>query len=512
MTAPTRQVSPAQRGIDRTAPPCVIVIFGASGDLTTRKLLPALYNLALGGLLSDRTVILGFARHQQGDDEFRETIRKGIDEFSRTRPVRKEVWDALGPRISYLQGQYDNVASFQQLRERLEQVDRERGTEGNYLFYVATPPSVFGDIVRNLGAAGLAKRGDGAGWSRLVIEKPFGHDLASARELNATILDVFHEDQVFRIDHYLGKETVQNILAFRFANRLWEPVWSSQHIDHVQITVAESIGLEGRASYYEDAGALRDVVQNHMLQLLALVAMEAPVTFEAEGVRDEKVKVLRALHPFNEHHIDRDAVRGQYTAGMIDGKPVPGYREEPKVDPRSRTETFVALKVGIDTWRWAGTPFYLRHGKRLPSRVSEIAVQFKPVPHLPFAGAGAKALEPDLLLLRLQPNEGIVLRFGAKQPGPEMQLRSVDMEFTYEKSFSMASPDAYERLILDCAVGDHTLFTRADEVELSWAFIDQVLEGWREQDSRLYPYPAGTWGPDAARELLERDGRHWHNM
>jgi glucose-6-phosphate 1-dehydrogenase len=513
VTTPTKLADPAQQIEERTAAPCAIVIFGASGDLTTRKLLPALYNLALGGLLSDRTVILGFARHGQSDDQFRETIRQGIDQFSRTRPVRREVWDALAPRISYLQGQYNDADSFQQLREQLAQFDKDRGTEGNYLFYIATPPNVFGDIVRQLGEAGLAAEGNGKGWSRLVIEKPFGHDLKSARELNATILRVFKEDQVFRIDHYLGKETVQNILAFRFANRLWEPVWSSQHIDHVQITVAESIGIEGRASYYEEAGALRDVVQNHMLQLLALVAMEPPISFEAESVRDEKVKVLKALHPFSDHHnhIDRDSVRGQYSAGTIDGEPVPGYLDEPKVDPRSRTETFAALKVGIDSWRWAGTPFYLRHGKRLPSRTSEIAVQFKEVPHLAFAAAGTRALEPDLLVLRLQPNEGIVLRFGAKQPGPEMQLRSVDMEFTYEKSFLMASPDAYERLILDCALGDHTLFTRADEVEISWAYIDQVEEGWQDQDARLYRYPAGTWGPEAANDLLARDGRGWHN-
>jgi len=511
MSTPTKEATAAQPAIDRTAPPCAIVIFGASGDLTNRKLIPALYNLALGGLLSDRTVILGFARHAQSDDQFRESIRQGIDQYSRTRPIRKEVWDALGPRIHYLQGNYGDPGAYQALRERLEGFEKEKGTGGNHLFYIATPPNVFSDVVGNLGHAGLAEQKEGSGWARLVIEKPFGHDLESAKELNAQILGVFREEQVFRIDHYLGKETVQNILAFRFANRLWEPVWSSQHIDHVQITVAESIGIEGRASYYEEAGALRDVVQNHMLQLLALVAMEAPVTFEAEAVRDEKVKVLKALHPFNSQHIEADAVRGQYTSGTIDGKQEPGYREEAKVDPRSRTETFAALKVGVDSWRWAGTPFYLRHGKRLPSRVSEIAVQFKAVPHLPFAAAGSRHLEPDLLLLRLQPDEGIVLRFGAKQPGPEMQLRSVDMEFNYERSFSMASPDAYERLILDCALGEHTLFTRADEVELSWAFIDQVEDGWRSQDTRLYPYPAGEWGPDAARALMARDGRKWHD-
>jgi glucose-6-phosphate 1-dehydrogenase len=345
----------------------------------------------------------------------------------------------------------------------------------------------------------------------VVIEKPFGHDLASAHELNMKVQEVFKEDQIFRIDHYLGKETVQNILAFRFANRLWEPVWSSQHIDHVQITVAESIGIEGRGSYYEQSGALRDVVQNHMLQVLALVAMEPPVSFEAEGVRDEKVKILKALHPFHENHLLSDAVRGQYSPGTVDGELVPGYNQEPKVNPRSVTETFVALRVGIDNWRWAGTPFYLRHGKRLPKRLSEVAVQFKRVPHSPFAASGSRALESDLLILRLQPDEGIVLRFGAKQPGPEMLLRSVDMEFKYEHSFSMASPDAYERLILDCALGERTLFTRADEVELSWAFVDELLRRWADSEAEVPQYAAGTWGPHAASELLARDGRRWHN-
>jgi glucose-6-phosphate 1-dehydrogenase len=504
------ETSMAQAHGERIAPPCAIVIFGASGDLTNRKLLPALYNLAMGGLLSDRTVILGFARHPQSDDEFRESVRNGIDEYSRTRPIRKEVWDALGPRIFYLQGNYDDRAAYAQLRDRLQTFDRERGTAGNYLFYVATPPNVFPAIVHNLGEVGLAQRA-GQGWSRVVIEKPFGHDLASARKLNTQVLEVFHEDQIFRIDHYLGKETVQNILAFRFANRLWEPVWSSQHIDNVQITVAESIGIEGRASYYEEAGALRDVVQNHMLQVLALVAMEPPVTFEAEAVRDEKVKLLKALHPYHSDALVEDAVRGQYRSGTIDGEKVIGYRREPKVDPQSQTETFVALRVGIDNWRWAGAPFYLRHGKRLPKRVSEVAVQFKRVPHLPFTASGSKALEPDLLVLRLQPDEGIVLRFGAKQPGPEMLLRSVDMEFRYEASFSIASPDAYERLILDCALGERTLFTRADEVEISWAFVDRLLERWAAAEADVPTYAAGSWGPEAAVELLARDGRKWHN-
>jgi glucose-6-phosphate 1-dehydrogenase len=511
MVTPTRETSTSRTSPERTAPPCSIVIFGASGDLTTRKLLPALYNLALGGLLSDRTMILGFARHQQSDDQFQETIRKGIDQFSRTRPIRREVWEALIPRLQYLQGGYDDPEAYVRLRERLDQIDREHGTADHRLFYIATPPNVFPDIVHNLGESGLAQPQTEGGWARVVIEKPFGHDLASAHELNKKVQEVFHEDQIFRIDHYLGKETVQNILAFRFANRLWEPVWSSQHIDHVQITVAESIGIEGRGSYYDQSGALRDVVQNHMLQVLALVTMEPPVNFDAEAVRDEKVKILKALHPFHENHMISDAVRGQYSPGTIDGELVPGYTQEPKVNPRSVTETFVALRVGIDNWRWAGTPFYMRHGKRLPKRVSEVAVQFKRVPHLPFAAAGSRALEPDLLILRLQPDEGIVLRFGAKQPGPEMLLRSVDMEFKYERSFSMASPDAYERLILDCALGERTLFTRADEVELSWAFVDELLRRWADSDAEVPQYAAGTWGPQAANELLARDGRRWHN-
>ena len=510
MATTTKHVAAPRARSERTAPPCAIVIFGASGDLTNRKLLPALYNLALGGLLSDKTAIIGYARHAQGDDEFRESIRKGIDQFSRTRPVRKEVWEALGPRISYQQGGYDDPAAYQALRERLDALDAERGTAGNRLFYIATPPEVFTAIVQHLGAAGLSQEGEGH-WSRVVIEKPFGHDLESAQALNREMQQVFREDQIFRIDHYLGKETVQNILAFRFANRIWEPVWSSQHIDHVQITVAESIGLEGRASYYESAGALRDVVQNHMLQVLALVAMEPPVTFEAEAVRDEKVKVLKALHSFSGTHLESDAVRGQYGPGIVEGKQVAGYREEPKVDRHSQTESYAAIKVGIDNWRWAGTPFYLRHGKRLPSRVSEVAVQFKPVPHSPFAASGTRALEPDRLIVRIQPDEGISLRLGAKQPGPEMLLRSVNMEFLYEGSFSMASPDAYERLILDCALGDHTLFLRGDEVEYSWAFVDQLLARWANADAGLHTYAAGTWGPSAADVLLARDSRQWHN-
>ncbi len=506
--SPDATPMPAQ--LERAAPPCVIVIFGASGDLTTRKLLPALYNLAVSGILAGNTEILGFGRHTLTDDEFRANVRAGLERFSRSRPIRTDVWEALSPLISYMQGSYDDPSAYTRLRERLEEIDRTRGTRGNYLFYFSTPPNVFPAIVQNLGQVGLGHRNGETGWSRIIVEKPFGHDLASARELNQLVQSVFEEGEVFRIDHYLGKETVQNILAFRFANRLWEPVWSSQHIDHVQITVAEEIGIEGRASYYESAGALRDVVQNHLLQVLALMAMEPPVTLEAEAVRDEKVKVLKALHPFHASHLEHDAVRGQYSPGNIDKVLVSGYTQEPGVSPHSRTETFVALRVGIDNWRWAGTPFYLRHGKRLPKRVSEIVVQFKGVPHLPFSAAGAKALEPDVLVVRLQPDEGIILRFGAKQPGPAMLLMSVDMEFKYEASFSTVSPDAYERLILDCALGERTLFTRSDEVELSWAFVNDLLDRWATDDEEIPPYAAGTWGPRAAADLLTRDNRKWH--
>ena len=510
MLTKTPDAAREQAQVERTAPPCVIVIFGASGDLTTRKLVPALYNLALSGILAENTEILGFGRHALTDDEFRAALRTGLERHSRNLPIRTDVWEALCPLISYMQGSYDDASAYTRLRDRLEELDRTRGTSGNYLFYFSTPPNVFAPIVQNLGQAGLGHRSGDSKWSRIIVEKPFGHDLESAKELNKLVQGVFEESEVFRIDHYLGKETVQNILAFRFANRLWEPVWSSQHIDHVQITVAEEIGIEGRASYYENAGALRDVVQNHLLQVLALMAMEPPVTLEAEAVRDEKVKVLMALHPFHSSHLERDAVRGQYSPGTVNNVLVSGYTQEQGVNPQSRTETFVALKVGIDNWRWAGTPFYLRHGKRMPKRASEIVVQFKGVPHLPFSAAGSKALEPDLLVVRLQPDEGIILRFGAKQPGPAMLLRSVDMEFKYEASFSEASPDAYERLILDCALGERTLFTRSDEVELSWGFVNNLLDRWATDDEEIPPYASGTWGPRAAADLLLRDHRKWH--
>jgi len=502
---------------DRTAGPCAMVIFGASGDLTSRKLVPALYNLALQRLLPAEFAVIGVGRHPYTDETLRAELRNAAQEFSRTRPLRPEVWDSFAQSISYVRGDPKDAATYQALRDKLAETDRTRGTGGNRMFYFATPPTLFPIIVGQLGAAGLnvspsaAEPGAASAdaWVRMVIEKPFGHDLASARQLNQEIQAVFQEDQVFRIDHYLGKETVQNIMAFRFANRLWEPVWSEQHIDHVQITVAETVGVEERGGYYDQAGALRDMVQNHLLQLLTMVTMEPPVAFEAESVRTEKLKVLHSLRPIPPAGLSTQVVRGQYGEGWIGGKQVPGYRQEDGVSPTSDTETYVALKLYVDNWRWAGTPFYLRTGKRLPKRVSEIAVQFKRVPHLPFSGTAAAGLEPDVLALRVQPDEGITLQFGAKVPGPTMQLRSVNMDFLYGSSFLVESPDAYERLILDAMLGDRTLFMSATEVEQAWAFVTPILDAWQRTKPQFPNYAAGTWGPAAADQLIRRDGRQW---
>jgi glucose-6-phosphate 1-dehydrogenase len=495
---------------ERTAPPCAVVIFGASGDLTSRKLVPALYDLALQRLLPPEFAVVGCARRPYSDEAFRAMLRETADEFARTRPVRPEVWESFASGISYVRGDPHDPATYQALAARLDDLDRTRGTGGHRLFYLATPPTLFPVIVGQLGAAGLNRPPCPDGWVRIVIEKPFGRDLASARELNRAVQAVFRESQIYRIDHYLGKETVQNILAFRFSNRLWEPLWNEQHIDHVQITVAESIGVEERGGYYEQAGALRDMLQNHMLQLLTMVAMEPPVTFEAEAVRDEKLKVLRAIRPISPAGFTTQVVRGQYGEGWVAGQRVPAYRDEPGVSPTSNTETFVAVKLYLDTWRWANTPFYLRHGKRLPKRATEIVVQFKRPPHLPFGGGAAVGLDPNLLILRVQPDEGITLQFGAKVPGPAMQLRSVNMDFFYGSSFLVESPDAYERLLLDCMLGDRTLFMRADEVEQAWAFVTPLLEAWQREEPAFPNYAAGTWGPAAAEQLIRRDGRQWH--
>ena len=496
--------------LERTAPPCAVVIFGASGDLTSRKLIPALYDLALQRLLPPEFAVIGCARHPYTDEAFRAMLRETAEQFARTRPLRPEVWESFAAGISYVRGDPNDPATYAALRDRLHELDGTRGTGGHRLFYVATPPTLFPVIVGQLGAAGLSQPPTEDGWVRTIIEKPFGRDLASARQLNRTVQAVFRESQIYRIDHYLGKETVQNIMAFRFSHRLWEPLWNEQHIDHVQITVAESIGVEDRGGYYEQAGALRDMLQNHMLQLLTMVAMEPPVTFEAEAVRDEKLKVLRAIRPLSPAGFTTQVVRGQYGEGWVAGKQALGYRQEDGVSPTSTTETYVALKLYLDTWRWAHTPFYLRHGKRLPKRSSEIVVQFKPAPHLPFPAGAAAGLQPNQLVLRVQPDEGITLRFGAKVPGPSMQLRSVNMDFYYGSSFLVESPDAYERLLLDCMLGDRTLFMRADEVEQAWTFVTPLFEAWARAQPPFPNYAAGTWGPAAADQLIRRDGRHWH--
>ncbi len=509
-------VNPLRAGLqlDRVPAPCVMVIFGVSGDLATRKLMPALYDLAVGLPLPEGFSIVGVSRREWSDEEFRAEMRKAVTEHART-PVTEESWDSFASGLFYVRGDFDDPETYSRLKERLETVDRERRAQGNRLFYLATPPSFYSAIIEHLGRCGIAHRQDiysdtQQGWNRIVVEKPYGHDLASAHALNAAIAQVFSERQIYRIDHYLGKETVQNVLAFRFANILFEPVWTRHYVDHVQITVAESIGVENRAAYYEEAGALRDMVQSHMLQLLAVVAMEPPAFFNGNAVRDEKVKVFRSVVPPMGDDVAKYVVRGQYAAGFIDGQPVPGYRQEKGVNPTSTTETFVALKLGIDNWRWADVPFYLRTGKRLPRRVTEIAIEFQRVPHLMFATVGKLDLQPNVLTMRIQPDEGISLRFAAKVPGASMRLRTVRMDFAYGAAFGGAGADAYERLLLDAMLGDPTLFARRDEVEAAWAIVQPILDAWAAQPvSHLPLYEAGTWGPEKADDLIERDGRSW---
>ncbi len=500
--------------VQKSPDPCAVVIFGATGDLTHRKLIPALYNLALAGSLPSNVAVAGFARREKEHEHFRAEMREATSQFSRTKPLEQHVWSGFSKMLHYLPSQFDDAGAYQRLKRELAGFDKEFGTAGNRLYYLATPPSFYGPIVQQLGAAGLQHGGDtasgGKGWARIIVEKPFGHDLASAIELNRTIHEVFDESQIYRIDHYLGKETVQNILVLRFANGIFEPFWNRRYVDHVQITVAESVGVETRGAYYEEAGALRDMVQSHLQQLLTLVAMEPPVAYDADAVRDEKVKVHRAIRPIRGDDVPKFTVRGQYGAGWESGKQVPAYRTEPRVAPDSSTETFVALKLFIDNWRWQGVPFYVRTGKHLPVRASEILIQFKRPPQTLFT-SGTEALEANHLVLRIQPDEGITVRFGVKVPGQTMQIRSVNMDFLYGASFGVDSPDAYERLLLDAMLGDSTLFTRRDEVERSWAFITNILDGWKSQPPTDFPnYAAGTWGPAAADRLLSQDGHTWH--
>jgi glucose-6-phosphate 1-dehydrogenase len=486
-----------------------MVIFGATGDLTHRKLLPALDNLALEHPLPAGFSVIGFARRPYTDEQFREQALDSINQYSRQKPVNPQVWENFAAGMHYLQADFNDPKGYEKLNNLLNLLDQERGTGGNRIFYLSTAPSQYPEIIQRLGAAGLSR--SRKGWTRIIVEKPFGHDLGSARELNRQVAKVFKEDQVYRIDHYLGKETVQNILVFRLANGIFEPVWNRRYVDHVQITVAENIGLEGRGGYYEESGAIRDMVQNHVLQLLSLVAMEPPITFDANAVRDEKVKVLHALQPLVGQDVVSHMIRAQYGSGWVSGQQVVGYRQEPGVSPASTTETYVAMKVYIDSWRWAGVPFFLRTGKHLPKRVTEIAIQFKQAPLMLFKRSEAYGqVEPNVLTLRIQPDEGISLKFGAKVPGTEMQIRSVNMDFFYGSSFFREQPDAYERLLLDCMLGDSTLFTRRDEVEAAWTFIQGILDAWKtEPPETIQTYESGTWGPQVADEFIWRDGRRW---
>ena len=494
-----------------TSPPAAtIVIFGGSGDLARRKLVPALFELHCQGQLAPETAIVGFARSVDSDDAWRDDLRAALAEFGRTAHGDEE-WGRFAARLFHFKGDLKQTQSFVDLKARLEALEGERGLPGNRLYYLAIPPSGIGDAAARLGEAGLVHPVEPSGpWSRLVVEKPFGHDLASARALNEKVRHAFRESQIFRIDHYLGKETTQNLLVFRLGNGIFEPLWNRRYVDHVQITVAETLGVEGRGKFYEESGIFRDIVENHMLQLLCLVAMEPPVAFEANVVRDEKVKVLRSVRPQTPEEILRDTVRGQYAPGSIDGQPVPGYRQEPHVAAASGRETYAAWKLQIENWRWAGVPFYLRAGKRLPKRVTEIAITFKTPPIALFRRAGVLGNEPNVLVLRIQPDEGIALRIGAKQPGPTMRVETVKMDFKYSEHFGEKTPDAYERLLLDALNGDPTLFARRDEVEAAWELVTAVLDVWRENPSRDLPnYESGTWGPEAAMELLARDGRRW---
>jgi len=491
----------------RIADPAVMVIFGATGDLSGRKLLPALYNLAKQRSLPAGFAVVGAAMTEMTDESFRQAASQKIHQFSRTQPIDDRVLDALLSQLFYVPVNFSNLDDFRGLGKKLQDLDAANHISGNRIFYCATPPQTYQTIALQLQAANL---GAGDGFHRIVVEKPFGTDLQSARELTQTLQKVFSEDSVYRIDHYLGKETVQNILAFRFANSIFEPLWTTNLIDSVQITVAEELGIENRGAYYDHAGAMRDIIQNHGLQLVALTAMEPPLAFEANAVRDEKVKVLRSIRPLIGEDIDQSTVRGQYTKGWVLGEEVPAYREEPNVAPDSQTETFASLRLFIDNWRWAGVPFYIRAGKRLPKRVTEIRVQFKRPPHLTFGREAMKEVDPNAITLRIQPEEGISLKFGAKVPSAGLRIRSVTMDFEYITSFLVEAPEAYERLLLDCMIGDPTLFTRADEVEAAWSLVDPIESAWRSGRPPLELYPAGTWGPDAAAKLVQGDGREWH--
>ncbi|MGJ6981111.1 glucose-6-phosphate dehydrogenase [Aestuariimicrobium soli] len=505
----TEHINPLRDDQDRRLPriagPSVLVIFGVTGDLSRKKLMPAVYDLANRGLLPPGFGLVGFARRDWADQDFAQQVHDSVKEHART-PFREEVWQQLLEGIRFVPGEFSDDAAFESLKATIQELDEQRGTGGNHAFYLSIPPAFFDDVVGQLKRHGMADE-HGRGWRRVVIEKPFGHDLRSARELNDIVSSVFPAESVFRIDHYLGKETVQNLLAFRFANQMFEPIWNNNYVSHVQITMAEDIGIGGRAGYYDGIGAARDVIQNHLLQLMALTAMEEPTSFDAAQLRTEKQKVLGAARP----PVDLDAhtARGQYAAGWQGGEKVIGFLQEDGIDALSATETYAAIRVDIDNRRWAGVPFYLRTAKRMPRRVTEIALNFKRAPHLPFTSTDTEDLGINALVMRIQPDEGITMRFGAKVPSTQMEIREVSMDFNYGGSFTESSPEAYERLILDVLLGEPPLFPQHEEVELSWQILDPILERWAERGGPIEQYEAGTWGPQSGIDMLARDGFVW---
>lgn len=498
-------IDPCAEGetVQEAIQPCAMTLFGATGDLTRRKIIPALFSLQLQGLLPEKFVIVAFARRDKDDAGFRTELQDAVKQFAPKLPADSPEWKAFAERVFYLRSTLDDADGYKRLAARLKELDKSHGLGGNRLFYLATPPENFDEIIQHLGGAELNKPGNDDAWARIVIEKPFGYDLASARHLNAELGSVFSEEQIYRIDHYLGKETVQNIAVLRFANQIFEPLWNGRYIDHVQITVAETLGMEGRGNYFEQSGITRDMVQNHALQVLTLIAMEPPTALTADAIRDEKVKALKSIRPFTSEDVANWTVRGQYGPGEVDGKPAAGYRDEEGVAANSETETYAAFRFACENWRWSGVPFYVQAGKRMPKRSTEVQIQFKAVPEILFARLDCADLKPNRLTLRIQPDEGASLEIASKVPGPQIKIQPVRMDFTYGEEFSTPIRDAYERLIYDAMRGDASLFARNDEVEAAWALITPILEAWRDLSCPLFPnYAAGTWGPEAAKSLL----------